>query len=63
VEHIETLAEYEFNYSAGETLRFALDDWVGADEIKRLLQDYAGDPNWGDVYARRPLVAAPPPTG
>jgi FkbM family methyltransferase len=54
VEHLASLGMGRFNFSYGESLRFALDDWIGADEMLRFL---ASTPRtietFGDVYAAR----------
>lgn len=54
VEHLSTLARYEYNYSIGESMRLALPTWVGHDEIGWMLSALPGvPPLFGDVYARR----------
>jgi hypothetical protein len=46
------LGDYEFNYSVGETMKLALDEWC--DGVKILQELQKADPNviFGDVYCR-----------
>jgi FkbM family methyltransferase len=54
IERLSQLAEYEYNYSIGESMRFALPAWVGPDGIGRMLSAFPGvPPLFGDVYGRR----------
>lgn len=50
VERLKELGAYRFNYSIGETFRYELSDWIGADDILDLLRRLTG-PRSGDVYA------------
>jgi FkbM family methyltransferase len=43
---------YRYNYSPVETMRFASDRWLGADELVRLLEHVRPLGRSGDVYAR-----------
>lgn len=54
IRHLENLGMIEFNYSKGESMDWALSDWVGAVEITNVLTKCPGDVLFGDVYARRP---------
>lgn len=45
------LGLYDFDIALGETQRFVLDRWVGADEMGRTLDALPHDANSGDVYA------------
>lgn len=46
------LGPYSFNWSSGETMRFALPDWVAATELAEVLRALPADAMPGDVYAR-----------
>jgi FkbM family methyltransferase len=50
--HLATLGQYEFNYSAGESMRLALPAWVGGEELERKLGTLPDASIFGDVYAR-----------
>lgn len=54
VERLETLGDYRFNLSEGETMEWALPAWVPGSEIRELLRTtYARqEDGYGDVYAR-----------
>lgn len=52
VEIIAALAEYEFNYSMVETMRYAA-DWMDASDIMSTLRAMPVTGRSGDVYARR----------
>ncbi|WP_433502452.1 FkbM family methyltransferase [Pseudonocardia halophobica] len=49
---VADLGPYTYNYSPVETLRFASDRWLTADELARLLERYRPLGRSGDVYAR-----------
>lgn len=52
-EHLERLGDIRLNYSIGESMRFALDEWVGRREIVEILSAFKNDYDvWGDVYVR-----------
>ena len=55
VEHLESLARYEYRLSLGETMRFLGDGWLDAPAIQeQMLEEQRKDPLvWGDIYARR----------
>lgn len=55
VDHLDTLAPYEFRLSLGETMRYEGDAWCsGRDVQTQLTEAKRRDPLvWGDVYARR----------
>jgi FkbM family methyltransferase len=50
--HLERLGTYVYNYSPIETMRFASDRWLDADELVKLLERYRPLGRSGDVYAR-----------
>lgn len=52
VELIDALADYEFNFSMVETMRYAA-DWMDASEITATLRAMPATGRSGDVYARR----------
>lgn len=45
------IGKYKFNYSLGEEMSLALDEWVSFSEMRKLLKDSAEKDSWGDVYA------------
>ncbi len=45
------LGDYRFQLSFGESLEFALPEWVGSEEITRILSEYSTGA-FGDLYAR-----------
>ena len=50
---LQELGAYEFNYSAGESMAFALPGWVSAPEMDEKLRSIPDRvPIYGDVYAR-----------
>lgn len=54
VEHLEQLGMTRFNFSYGESLELALDEWVGSTEIASFLESTPRSVEiFGDVYARR----------
>ncbi|MGL5810107.1 MAG: FkbM family methyltransferase [Nocardioides sp.] len=53
LEEIRRLGDYEFNYSAVETMRWAGPDWLGAEALIGLLDEVRPSGRSGDVYARR----------
>jgi FkbM family methyltransferase len=52
LDRLESLAAYEYNWSVGESHRFALEEWVGPSGIRGLLQSLPHEGRSGDVYAR-----------
>ena len=50
---VERLGDYVYNYSPVETMRFASERWLDADELARLLERVRPLGRSGDVYARR----------
>lgn len=53
VDRLEQLAAYRYNASAGESMNFALPDWVDADGIRRFIDSRPPGSGSGDIYARR----------
>lgn len=51
---LEDLAEYEYNYSFGESQKFQSDKWLAADAIKGIISGFYLHKHYGDVYARLP---------
>jgi hypothetical protein len=53
IEHLRRIGEYEFNYSEGDTMTWALGDWINSgamlEEIRSVLP---GKATYGDLYAR-----------
>ncbi len=52
IERLDSIASYEFNYSAGETMVMALAQWVSPQKINRILSALPDDQLVGDIYAR-----------
>jgi FkbM family methyltransferase len=52
VERLEGLGRYEYNWSAGETQRLAVDEWLAPDRIRAFLVGLRAGGGSGDVYAR-----------
>jgi FkbM family methyltransferase len=57
IDHLSTLANYEFALSLGETMRLEGSAWHDADAIKAVLKEEQRKDAlvWGDIYARRKL--------
>jgi hypothetical protein len=55
IDHLDTLAPYEYRLSMGESMEFEGSFWSSGTEIKTLLEKAKEqDPLvWGDIYARR----------
>ncbi|MFP4375160.1 MAG: FkbM family methyltransferase [Spirochaetaceae bacterium] len=53
VERLEKLGSYEYNYSPGETMRFARARWLAPAEMSSILAAMPRLGPSGDVYARR----------
>ncbi len=54
---VQGLGDYRYNYSPVETMHFASETWLTADDLEALLERYRPLGRSGDVYAR--LVSAP----
>jgi FkbM family methyltransferase len=52
IDHLISIGDFDFNYCEGEGMVFVLENWVGADVIKDIMNKQSGLA-WGDVYARR----------
>lgn len=58
IRKLETLGRYEFNYSWGESMRLSRAQWLSADAMIRVVEEFVGESqNFGDIYAR--LVSTP----
>lgn len=54
IEHLSSLGHYVYNYSRGETMRMALDGYVGKESIIRAMEEVSREQEEvvsGDVYA------------
>ena len=52
-EHVARLGMGSFNYSPGESMRLALDQWIDLEGVIRFLRDPTHTPaTFGDVYVR-----------
>ncbi len=52
IDHMVALSDVEFQISMGETMEFALPDWVSAPKVKEFLSNIEQH-EFGDVYIRR----------
>jgi len=53
IDHCERLGLTEFNISYGESMAFARREWIGAAQIRSIIEALAGDTQlFGDVFAR-----------
>jgi FkbM family methyltransferase len=53
IRRLETLGEYRYNWSIGESQRFAGESWISGDKMINTIAGYSQTPLSGDVYARR----------
>jgi hypothetical protein len=56
IERLETLGQYNYNYSLDGSMKLASDKWVSASEITRLLSRFSPESRAGEVYARLPTL-------
>lgn len=54
---VEALGEYRYNYSPIETMRWASESWLTADELRAVLDRVRPAGRSGDVYARVAVVS------
>jgi FkbM family methyltransferase len=52
LDRVDAMGKYRYNYSPIETMRFASDRWLDADELRRLIDRVRPFGRSGDVYAR-----------
>lgn len=52
IEHLESLAPYEYNFSLGESMRLTFQNWLDSGDIQAKLASYSNTLIFGDVYAR-----------
>lgn len=53
IEYLQNLGTIELNYSYGESMQFALQEWTTPDEIKALFSGFSkGSTFFGDLYVR-----------
>jgi FkbM family methyltransferase len=53
LDHLASLGPIELNYSPAESMRWALDRWIGREEMRAYLSGLGSDLEvWGDVYVR-----------
>jgi len=52
IHYLSGLGDAEFNYSPGETMKLALENWVTANEITSILKTLPNTSIFGDVYVR-----------
>jgi FkbM family methyltransferase len=51
IDHLSRIGNVRFQWSVGESMKFALPEWVGADEIRGVLSKIEKT-EFGDLYAR-----------
>lgn len=53
IEHLSSLAAYEYSISWGETMKLSAKGWRSKDSILKLIDEFAGETFlFGDIYAR-----------
>ncbi|MDD5722182.1 MAG: FkbM family methyltransferase [Syntrophales bacterium] len=52
IQYLSSLGMKNFNYSIEESMKFALDEWIGEKEICEVLTSLPGNMIFGDVYSR-----------
>jgi len=52
LDRLESLGEYEFNWSFGESMRLQSQRWVDAGAIRTVLKGYSTRHEYGDIYVR-----------
>jgi len=50
--YLSNLGKYQFNYSLDESMKFALQYWVGQEEICNILMHLDDKTIYGDIYAK-----------
>jgi hypothetical protein len=53
IDRLEALAQYQYNWSIGESHQLARDTWLDARGLRALLAEMPATAASGDVYARR----------
>jgi FkbM family methyltransferase len=56
---LQSLADYRFNWSSGESGRLASSSWLAGDEVLAALRTPAAQKKPGDVYAKRITASSP----
>lgn len=52
IKYLQTLGEIYLNFSVGESMEFALEEWVTPSEMVNFLSNLKSDRLFGDVYVR-----------
>ena len=52
IDQLETLANYSYNFTKGESLDFNSETWMNADTMQNLLRKLPAKFSSGDIYAR-----------
>ena len=47
---------YEFNFSRGPDLKYVSENWMSGQELCKRLSDFAGEEEYGDVFARSAVL-------
>lgn len=59
IDKIESISDYKYNFSIGESLEFSLDKWIDKDELDSILKTFIGKRDsynnllFGDIYAKK----------
>ncbi|MEM7656721.1 MAG: FkbM family methyltransferase [Bacteroidota bacterium] len=54
IQQMETLGQYEYNWSFGESQQMESERWLTVGDILNVFSSYTSDHRSGDVYARKP---------
>ncbi len=53
IDHLQQLGDIHFNYSVGETMQLAMEEWVSSQEMVKILSSFRDDNTiFGDVYGQ-----------
>jgi len=52
LQYLNKLGKVKFNYSAGESMKLALNDWVDSKRMIEILKSFPDKLAWGDIYAK-----------
>ncbi len=52
IQHLQSLGNYEYNWSEGDSLQLELEEWVNVDVLLESIRRYGNHLFSGDIYAR-----------
>lgn len=52
IKYLNKVGDYVFNYSLGEKMSLALEEWESSDTIEKKLKRIGDKTLWGDIYAK-----------